>query len=592
MMDSRTFIPISCLLLTGAFAMAQTPAAAPAPQAPTAPAAPTPAARPAAAPRAIAVTLDPDDLDRIREVAQEARDQVEAARAAAPPVRLDQDTLDRIRYQADSVRVQAQAARAAAPSVQLDQDTLDRIREQAQAARDQAQAARDQSQAMRDQSQAIRDAARVQLEPGYAPMPASRVGGGFGGGVGYGMGAGAGGGMNYAFNFNTPMAFAQNITIAGRQRMNDDRLYDAGLRALDSHRWDEALEDFNQIASHAGARADGGWYWKAYTLNHLGRRDEAQAAIAELRKSYSTSRWLDEAKALEIEVRQASGRPVSPENESDEDLKLMALNGIMQSDPDRAIPLVENILKGSGSHRLKAQALFVLAQNGSPRAQQIVEQIARGGGNPDLQVKAIEYLSQRRRQSNNNQNQLLMEIYNSSNDVNVKSVILDAFRNSKDYERLGQIAKAEKNPDLRARTFDRLGDVAGQPDLWQIYQAETSPEVKIAILRVMHHNGNADKLVEVIKTEKDLKVRRTAIEVLSNQDSGAPERLVAVYGSEQDPQLRQAIVDALSGQRNAKYLIDLARAEKDPKLKLRIVDRLSNMHSKEASDYLLEILSK
>lgn len=412
--------------------------------------------------------------------------------------------------------------------------------------------------------------------------------------MGAGMGVGAGGGMNYAynFNFNAPMAFAQSVSIAGRRGMSDDSLYNAGLRALDAHKWDEALEAFNQVASRAGARADGAWYWKAYTLNRLGRRDEALAAIAELRKSYATSRWLDEAKALEIQVKQDQGHPVSPEAESDEELKLMALNGIMQSDPDRAIPLVENILKGSGSHRLKAQALYVLSLNGSPKAQQIVEQIARGGGNPDLQLKAIEYLSQRRRQSNNSQNQLLMEIYNSSSDVNVKSAILDAFRNSKDYERLGQIAKAEKNTDLRARTFDRLGDVPGQPDLWQIYQSETSPEGKIAILRVMQRNGNSDKLVEVIKNEKDLKVRRTAIDVLASQETGAAERLVAIYSSEQDPQLRQAIVDRLSGQRSAKYLIELARAEKDPKLKLKIVDRLSNMHSKEASDYLMEILSK
>jgi len=396
--------------------------------------------------------------------------------------------------------------------------------------------------------------------------------------------------MNFAYNFNPPMAFAQNMTIAGRQRMNEDRLYDAGVRALDSHRWDEALEDFNQVASRAGARADGGWYWKAYTLNHLRRFDEAVAALAELRKSYATSRWLDEAKALEIQVNLDRGRPVSPESESDEDLKLMALNGIMQSDPDRAIPLVENILKGPGSHRLKERALYVLAQSGTPRGMQIVEQIAKGGGNPDLQVKAIEYLAQRRKQTNNSQNQLLMEIYNSSNDIRVRAAILDALRNSRDIDRLGQIAKSEKNVDLRERTYQQLGEVAGQPELWQIYQTETSPDAKITILRYMHRNGNADKLVELIKRETDPKVRRAAIEALASQDSGAPERLVAIYSSEQDLQLRQAVVDSLSNQRNAKYLIDLARAEKDPKLKLKIVERLSNMHSKEAADYLLELL--
>ena len=57
------------------------------------------------------------------------------------------------------------------------------------------------------------------------------------------------------------------------------------------------------------------------------------AAIAELRKSYAGSRWLDDAKALELELKQASGQSVSPEAESDEELKLMAINGLMQSRP-------------------------------------------------------------------------------------------------------------------------------------------------------------------------------------------------------------------------------------------------------------------
>jgi hypothetical protein len=233
-----------------------------------------------------------------------------------------------------------------------------------------------------------------------------------------------------------------------------------------------------------------------------------------------------------------------------------------------------------------------LAQSNQPKAQQVIEQIARGGGNPDLQVRAIEYLGQRRRQSNNSQNQLLQEIYNSSSDLNVKRSIISAFRNSKDYDRLGQIAKTEKNSDLRMETFNPLGDVVGQPELWQIYQSETSPEMKIAIIQVMRRNGNADKLVEVVKTEKDAKVRRAAIDVLATQESGSADHLVTVYASEQDPQLKRAIVDSLSNPRNAKYLVQMARAEKDPQLKIKIVDRLSNMHSKEASDYLLEILSK
>jgi hypothetical protein len=45
-------------------------------------------------------------------------------------------------------------------------------------------------------------------------------------------------------------------------------------------------------------------------------------------------------------------------------------------------------------------------------------------------------------------------------------------------------------------------------------------------------------------------------------------------------------------QGNATALIDLARKETDLNLKKLIVNQLSVMHSKEASDYLMELLSK
>ena len=254
--------------------------------------------------------------------------------------------------------------------------------------------------------------------------------------------------------------------------MSDDRLYSAGQSALDNRQWDQAVEYFNQVISHNTARVDGALYWKAYALGKLGRRDEANAAIAELRKSYASSRWLDDAKALELELKQASGQTVSPEAESDEELKLMAINGLMQSDPERAIPLLESQLKGSASPKVKRNTLFVLAQSNSPKAQALVEQIARGGANPDLQLKAISYMDQRRRPNNNAQ--VLSEIYASTNDLAVKRAILQAYAGMRDKDRLLQAAKSEKSPELREFAIGNLAGNQGTPELWQLYQAETT----------------------------------------------------------------------------------------------------------------------
>jgi hypothetical protein len=373
-------------------------------------------------------------------------------------------------------------------------------------------------------------------------------------------------------------------------RGSEDGIYQSGLNAIDAHQYDQALAEFNMVVSRAGARAEGALYWKAYVLNKLGRAADAQAAIDALRKTYPNSRWLDDAKALELDVKQSKG-PVSPDGETDEDIKILALNGLMQSDPEKALPQVENMLKGSHSPRLKKQALIVIAQNNTPRAQQDLEQIARGG-NPDLQVRAIQYLGQKR---NANNSQLLVEIYTSSSDATVKRTILETLSAARDKDRLLQLVRGEKDGTLRSAAIGKLGEVDGQPELWQIYQGETTTEGKVAVLNVMQQNGNLDKLAEVARTDKDPKVRQAAIRAIASQRAGTPSAtLTSLYGSEQDEKVKQSIIDTLSNSRNCKPLVDVARSEKDVKLKLRIVERLSNMAKscKDATDYLTELLSR
>ncbi len=440
------------------------------------------------------------------------------------------------------------------------QDEIRRAKEMAQEFRYDADDARAKAYAMADMSG---------LKMAFAPQ------------AGQGMGAGFGG--------KTPVAVQAGMRrISG---MSDDRLYSSGQSSLENRQYEQAVEYFNQVVSRSGARADGALYWKAYALGKLGRRDEGLAAIAELRKSYASSRWTDDAKALELELKQASGQTVSPESETDEELKLMAINGLMQSDPERAMPLLEKQLKGSASPRVKRNALFVLAQSSSPKAQTMIEQIARGGANPDLQVKAITYMTERRRSGNS---QILAEIYASTQDLQVKRAILQAYMSNKDKDRLLQAAKSEKAPELREVAISYLGETQGNPELWQLYASETTPDGKIQLLRYMHGNSNAEKLIEVVKNEKDPKVRMAAMQALASQrnNSTNADALVAIYNTEQDPQMKQRILDSLMGQNNAKALVEMARSEKDQKMKLRIVERLSNMKAKEAQDYLQEILSK
>jgi HEAT repeat protein len=375
------------------------------------------------------------------------------------------------------------------------------------------------------------------------------------------------------------------------ERNSEESLYRAGTRHLDRREYEPAIAAFDAAASKKGSKADGAHYWKAYALAKLGRRDEALNVLAELQKSYANSRWLDDAKALGVEIRQASGQALSPESQSDEDVKLMAINALMQSDPERVVPLLEKILSRGGSPKLKEQALFVLAQSRTPQARDLVVQFAKGKGNPDIQYKAVEYLGIH---GGANTVQLLAEIYGSTNDANLKRRILHSFMTAGDRERLFNVAKTEPDVNLRREAIQLLGASKGLQELGQLYTTETNTEVREAIMQGLFVGGAHDKIMELARSEKEPKLRRQAIHRLGamGRSPQAAEALSAMYASETDNKVKREILHALFMQGNVSRIIEIARKETDPELRREAVQRLSMSKSKEATDFLVELLNK
>ncbi len=370
---------------------------------------------------------------------------------------------------------------------------------------------------------------------------------------------------------------------------SDDRHYRIGKSYLDRKEYDKAVDAFNRVIENKGSRADGALYWRAYAQNRSGKREDALASLAELQKSYSSSHWLEDAKQLQQEIRSQNGQ-ISPESATDEDLKLMAIGSLMNTDPERAAPLLEKLLKSTNSARLKERALFVLAQSRSQKSRDLLLSVAKGGSNPDLQAKAVEYLGV---YGGRESLQTLVEIYRGSNDAHMKRLILTSFMQAGSRENLLAVAKSESNPELKVQAIQLLGAAGGSADLAQLYAGESSPEVKRAIIQGLFMSGNADKLVELAKSEKDDNLRHLAINQLGiSPRSKTGSALTSLYAPETNADNKKAIINALFIQNNAAALVEIARKESDVNVKKTIVQQLAIMHSKEASDYLMEILSK
>jgi HEAT repeat protein len=368
--------------------------------------------------------------------------------------------------------------------------------------------------------------------------------------------------------------------------------YDAGLQLMSRRDYERAITRFDQVVKEKASRADGALYHKAYALYRLGRANEATTTLAELRKSHPQSRYLKDVSALETTIRQSAGQPISPEVEHDEELKLLAINALVHTDPERALPLLEGVINGgANSLQLKTRAIFVLSQSSQPRAKEILMSLAKGAGNPDLQARAIQYLATRGRERVTSAE--LKQIYDSTTDADIKRAVINAWGTMGATGELGYVVAAG-NADMAIRTtaLNRMSDPAAADTLWAIYQKEPNRDLRMSILSRLGSMGATERLLDVVRSEKDVEIRRRAIRSLGNMRADKSGAVLSdLYGREQDVDNKKAIITALGSQQNGEALVAIARKETDMTLKRDIVQRLSNMrNNKAAMDYMLEII--
>jgi hypothetical protein len=378
---------------------------------------------------------------------------------------------------------------------------------------------------------------------------------------------------------------------ADQANAREDQLYSDATHAINESRWPDAESLLDQMIEQHGRHSDGALYWKAYVESKEGRASDALKTCSDLRQTYPKSNWLKECSALEIEVRGKSKSPVQPEAEQDEDLKLLALNSLMQSGDANALPILQHILEGQQSERLKERALFVLAQDQSKPAQDLLGQIIRGEKDPNLQVKAIRLLAAAKGSSAAD---TLADVYSRSINPSIKKAVLDSYLVMGTPDKLVEVAQHETDPELTRRAISDLGALGAVSQLSTMYQSTTSNDAKSAIINAFVAAGGkgADALSAIASSEQDPDLRRKAIRSMGITGVSAAPTLLSIYSKSTDEESKKAVLDAFFVAGDAHDLVALARAEKDPSAKRAIVGKLAVMHNKEATDYMLEVLSK
>jgi HEAT repeat protein len=429
-----------------------------------------------------------------------------------------------------------------------------------------------------------------------------------------------------------------------------DSLYRVAREALNKGRFREALEAFRQLERkypESGYVADG-LYWQAFALYRLGGRANLQRAAEKLdeqRSRFPAAAAHGDAETLSVRITSELARlgdmiasedlvrmtapvvaptppppgamPVPPRAPraprgvvaasddcgEDADVKVMALQGLMRNNPERAMPIIEKLMarRDSASACLRQHALFILASSNTPAANKLLLEAV---GDPDQEVRqgAVFWLA---RTDDPRAITVLDSVLRTSRDQDVQQAALFALSTKSDpaARRLLRAYVTQKgvSPELAGMA---LFQVARDPEttpaeLKQFYANAPSTEMKQQILVAMmtRQDRDAQWLMQIATNKnEESELRQQALVTLVQSDAPTAD-LLKVFDSLPDDDEMQGMMVMLMARRPndpaiTDRLLNIARNSKDKELRQQAVFWLSQSKDPRAAKLLEEMLEQ
>jgi HEAT repeat protein len=196
---------------------------------------------------------------------------------------------------------------------------------------------------------------------------------------------------------------------------------------------------------------------------------------------------------------------------ADDDLRVLALGGLLRSEPQKVVPMLGQIALESDNPNSAISAVFVLASSSLPEARAIVVKVARQGSEP-VQVAAVRDLG---RFGGPDVSKDLMSVYLTAQPP-VKAQIVKSLGERSEKLALATIVSSEKDVKIRSRAFTSLGQAGGAAQLAAMYRA-ASPADKRAIiggLGLARADAELIRIAEAERTPAGATFRNDALEQL------------------------------------------------------------------------------
>ena len=413
-----------------------------------------------------------------------------------------------------------------------------------------------------------------------------------------------------------------------------DTLYQQARAALNRGDNRQAARLFERIVQEEpdSEYAPDALYWRAFALYRVGGSDALSQALEALdlqRERYPDAATRGDADALAVRIRGAlaqggdadaaqrlyedAGEAETPYEvtsgdcpDEDADVRVAALNALMEMDPERALPVLEKVLarRDACSETLREKAVFIVAEGESPRATDILLEVARTDPDPEVRGHAVFWLSE---VDDERAVDALEQILLESEDDELREKALFALSENGG-ERAGQILRSYAldpgQPDeVREKALfwyaesQSGGDVAF---LRELYGRVESESLKEKVLFAASESGDPEAvnwLLEIAASEgQSIELRKQALFWAGESSEGTGEpRLLAFYDDMSEPELKNQLLfvySELDTPASIEKLFEIARTETDPELRKQALFWLGESDDPRVAQFLEELISQ
>jgi HEAT repeat protein len=434
-----------------------------------------------------------------------------------------------------------------------------------------------------------------------------------------------------------------------------DSLYRAARRAFNRNEYTTAAELYYQLTNRypRSAYAGDALYWAAFALFRTGEGSslkQARTLLDTQERGYAQASTRRDApqlyarvqtalaqqgdQAADIWVRDHAATPRAPRaprtpraptavaaptpptapsagptcaasEDEDDDVRMQALNGLLQMNAENAVPILKRVLqkRDACSASLRRKAVFLISQKRSDETEDVLLDVAQHDPDGDVRGQAVFWLSQ---VNTDRAVALLDSILRTATDEELQDKAIFAL-SQQHSPRAGAALRAyaergDVRTESRAKAIFWLGQQRNADNaayLRGLYAKLTDEDLKEKVIFSLSQMGGAENLrwlMEIALNEHaDIEQRKKALFWAGQSHETDLAQLTGLYDRIQSQEMKEQLIFVYAQRHEAAALdklIDIARREPDRELRKKALFWIGQSHDPRAARFLEEIINQ